>query len=105
MTKHIHIHIITYDDYCSGERLRRLLRSIEQAESGEVVVKALAEPETIRMSDTGNDKLSFTIDGWNEHIVWQAEDKKTSLLRTARAAVAASRKWFALFYAVRQVGR
>ena len=29
------------------------------------------------MSDAGSDKLSFTIDGWNEYIAWQAEDKKT----------------------------
>ena len=36
-----------YDDYYSGERLRRLLHSIEQAENGEVIGKTLAELEAM----------------------------------------------------------
>ena len=32
-----------YDDYYTGERLNRVLRSTEQAERGEIITKTLAE--------------------------------------------------------------
>ncbi len=36
-----------YDDYYSGERLKRILHSIDQAERGETVSKTLAELEAL----------------------------------------------------------
>lgn len=36
-----------YDDYYTGDRLRRILHSIEQAERGEIVTKTLAELEAM----------------------------------------------------------
>ncbi|MCL1866998.1 MAG: type II toxin-antitoxin system RelB/DinJ family antitoxin [Oscillospiraceae bacterium] len=40
-----------YDDYYSGERLDRILHSIEQAKHGEVVMKSLAELEAMESDD------------------------------------------------------
>ncbi len=36
-----------YDDYFTGRRMKRILRSIEQADRGEVVTKTLAELEAM----------------------------------------------------------
>ncbi len=36
-----------YDDYYTGERLQRVLRSIGQAERGEIVTKSMAELEAM----------------------------------------------------------
>ena len=36
-----------YDDYYSGERLKRILRSKAQAERGEIITKTLAELEAM----------------------------------------------------------
>ena len=36
-----------YDDYYNGERLQRVMRSVAQAERGEVVTKTIAELEAM----------------------------------------------------------